>query len=335
MIRRAAILLILASLVPLVGAETEASLKLTKTISLPSVTGRFDHFAFDAAQDRLFVAATGNHSVEIVNVKTGARIGSLTGLGKPHGLAWVPDQNKLFVADGTLAALKIYAGTPLKIIASLPLSDDADDMVYDEQTGLLYVGHGGSSASVPGRIAVVNTRNNSIIDNLAASAHPEALDMDPDGKRIFANIADSSEIVVIDSTTHSIKATWKLSRAKDNVPIAFDREDHAVLVGCRTPARSVSLDDATGVEMSDLPSASGADDLFYEPLRHRAYLISGSGAIDVYEVAPDKSLKAVDSIKTGPGAKTGLFVLSLKSLFVAVPATSAAPAEIRMYSTAP
>ena len=84
-----------------------------------------------------------------------------------------------------------------------------------------------------------------------------------------------------------------------------------------------------------LVAAAGADDLFYEPVRHRAYLITGSGAVDVYEVAPDKSLKAVDSIKTGPGAKTGLLVLSLKSLFVAVPATSAQPAEIRMYSTTP
>jgi hypothetical protein len=62
-------------------------------------------------------------------------------------------------------------------------------------------------------------------------------------------------------------------------------------------------------------------------------LISGSGAVDVYQVAPDKSLKALDTIKTGPGAKTGLLVPSLKALFVAVPATSAEPAEIRMYAT--
>lgn len=73
--------------------------------------------------------------------------------------------------------------------------------------------------------------------------------------------------------------------------------------------------------------------MFYEAQRHRAYLISGSGAVDVYEVAPDKSLKAVDSIKTRQGAKTGLLVPSLRALFVAVPATSAEPAEIRMYST--
>ena len=115
----------------------------------------------------------------------------LTGLGKPHGLVWVADEGKLFVADGSLAALKVFTGSPLKEVASLALSDDADDMVYDSQTRLLYVGHGGSSAAVPGRIAIVNTRDNSMVGNLPVSAHPEALEIDPNGKRVVANIKDS------------------------------------------------------------------------------------------------------------------------------------------------
>jgi DNA-binding beta-propeller fold protein YncE len=296
------------------------------------VTGRFDHFAFDLATNRLFVAATGNHSVEIVNITDGEVTERITGLGKPHGLAWI--DGKLFIADGTLAALKIYSGSPLKLVASLPLSDDADDMVYDPSTKLLYVGHGGSSAAVPGRVAVVDAENNTLVASLPTSAHPEALEIDPEGKRIFANIADSSEIAVIDGATHTIAATWKLTRAKDNVPVAYDSDDHALLIGCRTPPRAVSLDSISGKEVSDLPSAAGADDLFYEPSSHRAYLISGSGNIDVYQVAPDKSLKPVGSIKTGPGAKTGLLVPSIHSLFVAVPAEGAATAQVRVYNTA-
>lgn len=335
MIRRSALFFYLAGLAFSVTAETRATLTLVRTITLPSVAGKFDHFAFDSIGNRLFIAATGNHSVEIVNVQTGKKVDSIGGLGKPHGLAWATDQGKLFVADGTLAALKVYAGSPLREVATLKLSDDADDMVYDPRNQMLYVGHGGRSATVPGRIAVVNTRDNSLVDNLPVSAHPEALEIDPDGKRIFANIADSSEIVVIDSASHSVISTWKLSRAKDNVPVAFDSDDHTLLVGCRSPARSVSVDAVTGAEVSDLPSAAGADDLFYEARTHRAYLISGSGAVDVYQVAHDKSLKALETIRTGPGAKTGLLVPLLNSLFVAVPATSAGPAEIRVYSTGP
>jgi len=315
------------------SAQSSALLTLSKTLALKSVTGKFDHFAFDPATDRLFVAATGNHSVEIVNIRDGEVTERITGLGKPHGLAWI--DGKLFVADGTLAALKIYSGSPLKLVASLPLSDDADDMVYDPSTKLLYVGHGGSNAAVPGQVAVVNAENNTLVSNLPTSAHPEALEIDREGKRIFANIADSGEIVVIDGTTHTIAATWKLTRAKDNVPVAYDADDRALLVGCRTPPRAVSLDTTTGKEISDLPSAAGADDLFYEPSSHRAYLVTGTGTIDVYQVAPDKSLKFLSSVKTGPGAKTGLLVPSIHSLFVAVPADGATSAQIRIYNTAP
>ena len=327
------VLLCSLGIVSAAAAQSSAPLTLAKTIALKSVAGRFDHFAFDPATNRLFVAATGNHSVEIVNITDGEVAERITGLGKPHGLAWI--DGKLFVADGTLAALKIYSGSPLKLVASLPLSDDADDMVYDPSTKLLYVGHGGSSAAVPGRVAVVNAENNTLVANLPTSAHPEALEIDLEGKRIFANIADSGEIAVINGTTHAITATWKLSRAKDNVPIAYDSDDHTLIIGCRTPPRAVSLDSTSGKEISDLPSAAGADDLFYEPSSHRAYLITGSGAIDVYKVAPDKSLKSLGSVKTGPGAKTGLLVPSIHSLFVAVPADAATSAQIRIYKTAP
>ena len=326
-------LVLLCSLGVASAAQSSAPLTLAKTIALKSVVGRFDHFAFDPATNRLFVAATGNHSVEIVNITDGEVTEHITGLGKPHGLAWI--DGKLFIADGTLAALKIYSGSPLKLVASLPLSDDADDMVYDPSTKLLYVGHGGSSAAVPGRVAVVNAESSTLVANLPTSAHPEALEIDPEGKRIFANIADSGEIGVIDGTTHTITATWKLARAKDNVPVAYDAEDHALIIGCRTPPRAVSLDAISGKEISDLPSAAGADDLFYEPSSHRAYLITGSGNIDVYQVGPDKSLKSLGSVKTGRGAKTGLLVPSIRALFIAVPADGATSAQIRIYKTAP
>jgi DNA-binding beta-propeller fold protein YncE len=332
--RNAFSLLLLIGAVLGAQAQTTPLLKLEKTVQLQSITGKFDHFAFDAAGNRLFIAATGNHSVEVLNLSAGKVTESITGLGKPHGLAWVADEGKLFVADGALAALKVYSGSPLKLVATLPLSEDTDDMVYDESTRLLYVGHGGSGSAAPGRIAVVNTVNNTLVANLPASAHPEALDIDPAGRRIFANIADSGEIVVIDAVTHSITATWKVSRAKDNVPVAYDADDHAVLLGCRTPGTVVSLDGISGKEVSDQPSASGADDFFYDPPSHRAYLVTGSGTVDVYQVMKDKTLKMLGAVKTKAGAKTGLLVPSLETLFVAAPAAGADPAEIQVYSTA-
>src|SRR5208337_4519382 len=120
--------------------------------------------------------------------------------------------------------------------------------------------------------------------NLSVATHPEALEIDPQNHRVFANIAESNEVTVVDTVTKTIAAHWKLTRAADNVPMAFDSEHHALYVACRTPGMVIALDTATGKEISSQPAAGGADDLFYDPALSRVYLISGAGEVDAYQV---------------------------------------------------
>jgi len=313
-------------------AQPAGPLTVLKTIPLPGVSGKFDHFAYDGSANRLFAAATGNHTVEVIDVPSGKVLQQIDGLGKPHGLAWVAENGRLFVADGTLAALKVYEGTPFKLIATLPLSDDADDMVYDGITKLLYVGHGGSAAAAPGRVAIVDTVRLVVIDNLPMEAHPEALEIDPVGHRIFVNVADAAKVAVIDGATHAVIARWPLDRAKDNVPLAFVPETHELLLGCRTPATALLLNANDGSEIDSKPSSAGADDLFYDAATHRAYVIAGSGAVDVLELSAGK-LKSIGKVETAPGAKTGLLVPALHELFVGMPSVASRPSQVRVFRT--
>jgi hypothetical protein len=55
--------------VALSHAQSNSPLRLEKTIPLPDVKGRIDHLAFDADNERLFVAALGNNTVEVIDVK--------------------------------------------------------------------------------------------------------------------------------------------------------------------------------------------------------------------------------------------------------------------------
>lgn len=306
---------------------------MRRTISLPAGTGKFDHFAIDLKANRLFIAATGNKSVEILDLKSGQVIESLTGLGKPHGLAWIPDTSRLYASDGDQADVKVFENVPLTLSTSIKLSPDADDMIFDAKTKLLYVGHGGGDASNPAAIAVIDTASQSLLANLRAEAHPEGLEIDKATDRIFVNIADAGEVMVIDGASHNPSAIWKLTRAKDNVPLAYDDEHQTLFVACRKPARLLILDGKTGKEIADLPSDAGADDLFYDAELHRIYLIAGSGAIDVYEIDSSKSVRAIGVTHTSAGAKTGLFVPSLHALYVGSPANGAKQAEILLYST--
>ena len=194
------------------NAQTGAPLTLSKTISLPGVIGGFDHFAIDLSGDVLFAAAKDNHTIEAVNLKTG----KLSKYYRAAEAAWPgvgSATHRLYVADGKLAQLKVYQGNPLKVSGALKLSDDADDMVYDEQNGMLYVGHGGSNAANPARIAIVNTKDFTLAANLDVSAHPEALDLDGQGQRVFANIAGAAQVAVIDTKTNAVVDAWTLKDA--------------------------------------------------------------------------------------------------------------------------
>jgi DNA-binding beta-propeller fold protein YncE len=313
--------------------EQAQTLQLSRTIALPGVSGKFDHFAIDNAGQRLFAAATGNHSVEVIDLKTDKIVQSIGGLGKPHGLAYVAATGGLYMADGTLAELRVYTGTPLTLQGKIKLSDDADDMVYDEASHLLFVGHGGSDAANPARVAVVDTTSFSLVKNLPVATHPEALEIDPQGKRVFANIADSNEVAVIGTAAQSVEASWKLTKAAGNVPAAFDRVHKLLYVACRKPATLLLLDGGTGKEIASLPTVEGADDMFYDADLNRVYVVGGGGEVHVYQADDARGIRAIGVVRTSAGAKTALFDPELHELFVGIPGMNGHDAGVRVYTT--
>jgi DNA-binding beta-propeller fold protein YncE len=315
------------------AAQTAGPLALQRTITLTGVKGRFDHFAIDEAGKRLFAAATGNGSVEVVDLTTGKISESIPGLGKPHGLAWIAETGRLFVADGGKGELDVFSGSPFHLVRKIRLSEDADDMVYDGAGKMLYVGSGGTNSANPSAITAIDADSLAVVATLPTAAHPEALELDAENDRIFANISDTGEVLVIDGHSHTIIGKWALADATGNTPMAYDSEDGLLLVGCRKPAKLHLLNAKTGAVTDSADSTPGADDLFYEPSIRRAYLITGAGSVDTYAVSADGKLRPLPATATIAGAKTGLLVPSQKTLYVGIPGASGS-SEIRVYSTA-
>jgi len=84
-------------------------------IALPKVEGRIDHLAYDSARARLFVAALGNNSVEVVDTATGSFITSIPGFHEPQGLAVVTDLNAIAVANGDSGTLQLVDGETYRV----------------------------------------------------------------------------------------------------------------------------------------------------------------------------------------------------------------------------
>src|SRR5437868_3498490 len=92
------------------GAAEPLSLKLTETIPLPGVKGRFDHLAIDVKGHRLFVAALGNNTLEILDIVEGKSIKSIAGLHKPTGVLYLPEPNHIAIANGDDGTFKLFNG---------------------------------------------------------------------------------------------------------------------------------------------------------------------------------------------------------------------------------
>lgn len=64
------------------------------------VYSRIDHRDIDPRQRRLYVAARGNNSVEVIDVQTGIRVKSIQGLDAPQGVLVVLERKKCFITNG-------------------------------------------------------------------------------------------------------------------------------------------------------------------------------------------------------------------------------------------
>jgi len=121
----------LLALSGLVFGQEPSVLSLKSQIPLPNVNGRIDHMSVDVKGRRLFVAAVENHTLEVIDLKSGQRVHTIAELAEPQGVFYDASTNRVFVACGTDGATKIFDGTTFQVLATVKFPDDADNIRYD------------------------------------------------------------------------------------------------------------------------------------------------------------------------------------------------------------
>lgn len=328
--------------------EPRGLLKLVKTIPLPGVTGRIDHLAYDIGSSRLFVAALGNNTVEIVDLAGGKVIGQIKDIPEPQGILFLPQTQQLVVSSAAEGSIRFYDGKSLQLLKTINLGKDADNIRADPAfVDRVYVGYG------DGAIAAIDAKNMAVLGETKLKAHPEAFALE-DGPRVFVNLPAAQAVAVFDRRLKDEVQQWPLTDAQENYPMVLHAETGRLFIGCRKPGKLLVLDIESGTVVASAPLAGDVDDVFFDHRLHRVYAACGEGYLDVFAAelprlpvsqphgfvsakpasrpAPkDYRLERIAHLPTAPGARTGLFVPSAYAFYLAVPHKGQQEAEIRVY----
>jgi YVTN family beta-propeller protein len=320
-----AVVMLLAGVgVGLSQAPSPSPLRLEKTIPLPGVKGRIDHLAFDRDDQRLFVAALGNNTVEIVDLNSGKVVHTISGLEEPQGVLYEPERKRLWIANGGDGTVRIFDALSFQPLRSIKLGDDADNIRRDAATGRIFVGYG------KGGIAVFDPDGNKAGD-IKVDAHPESFQLEKNGGQMFVNLPGSQKVAVIDRSKSAVVTSWTTDDAQSNFPMALDEAGGRLFLVCRKPAVLLVLDTGSGAVVAKLPTVGDSDDVFYDQKYKRIYVSGGEGAIAVYQQNDADHYGEMARLEAVKGARTSLFVPELNRLFLAVRQVGENAAVIRVY----
>jgi DNA-binding beta-propeller fold protein YncE len=247
---------------------------LTNRVPLPGVIGRLDHFAIDNKHRRVIVAGLGNNTVEVVGGFALKDIHSIPGQDGPQGVLYVPEIDKLVVANEG-GKLNIYEGDQYEFVKALDF-DGADNLRYDPVGKLIYVSYAEG-------IGVIDAKTLERLPTVYKfPVQPESYQLEKNGTRIFVNLPIANSVAVLDRKTGERLATWKVTDARTNFAMLLDEADHRLFSVFRNPSTIMVFDTESGKVVAKLPYVVDVDDIWYEPTTKRINLSGGEGFVDVF-----------------------------------------------------
>lgn len=281
--------------------------------------GGWDYLAVDAEARRLYVAhAT---TVVVIDVDANTVVGEISPAPGVHGIALAPELGRGFVSNGRAHTASIVDLQSLNITGTVKTGENPDCILYEPGRQEVYTFNGsGHSATV------FDARSGDVRATIALPGKPEFAVVDDQAGRIYNNIEDTNEIVVIDTATHAVVARWPIAPGEEATGLAIDRQHHRLFVSAGN-AMLLAMDSTSGKVLSTLTIGDGADAANYDPGTGLVFASSSDGTLTVAKADDAGRLARVQTLKTPARSRTMAVDPKTHRLYVGA-ARFAAPAPV-------
>ena len=258
-------------------------------------SGGWDYIAVHG--DNVYVSH-GTH-VNILNKKTGDSVAVINNTIGVHGIAFVSSLNKGYTSNGRLNNVYVFDLKTFAVTDSVATGQNPDAIFYDDYCKRIITCNGRSKD-----LTFINPATNKVTNTITVGGKPETAVSDGAGK-IFVNIEDKNEIVVIDSKTFTVINHWSLLPGEAPTGLAIDVKTKRLFAACGDNNLLVVVNAENGKIISELPIGKGCDGAAFDNGLKNIYTSNGSdGTMTViHEDAADK-YSITETVPTKKTART-------------------------------
>jgi DNA-binding beta-propeller fold protein YncE len=278
--------------------------------------GRWDLLAVDAPRHHLFLSRSDH--VDIVDTRTGARIGALAGTDGVHGIAIAPALMRGYASNGHGDSVTEFDLARFARIRDIAVSGHSPDaLLFDAHSGRLFVFNAHSNNA-----SVIDPVSGKEIATLDFDGNPELPAADGRG-HIFVNIEDKGQLVRIDAVAMKVLDTWQLPGCEEPTGLALDIDHARLFSACHNGTMAIT-DANDGHPVAQVAIGEGPDGAEFDALRQLVFIPAGkSGSLTiVHEDDPDH-YRVMQTLPTQTSART--IVLDPQSHRLYLPAARFAP----------
>ena len=286
---------LLAFLWAVSNAHAVTTYSLVKEIPIGG-EGGWDYLSIDEGARRLYVShAT---KVVVVDIDKDEVVGEIQDTPGIHGLAVAPDLGRGFTSNGKENKISVVDLKTLKTLSKSDAGANPDAIIYEPGQKEVYAFNGrGSSATV------LKAESGEVVATIPLAGKPEFAAADPKAGEVFCNLEDKSEIVVIDTKTHKVTATWPVAPGEEPSGMAIDPEHHRLFIGCGNK-QMLMIDSSTGKVVGSVAIGDRVDANAFDPETHLAFASCGDGTTTIASDEDPGKLTLVQTLTTEKSART-------------------------------
>ena len=271
--------------------------------------GGWHGLAIDESAHRLYLAH--ENRIEVVDTEDGGVVGAITNTPGVHDICLAPQFRCGFASNTREDKMTIFNLRTLR--TSKAKTGKGPEAVLISGGDLLVF-----NAAAPS-VSFYEVDDADFVGTMPLPGRPGSAAGDWKARRVYCAIQDKAEVAVIDGERHKLLGQWPVAPGEAPSGIAIDTEQHRLFVGCANKLL-LMVNSTNGSVLNTIPIGADSDTVVFEPSTGLVFVAGGEGVITIaHEDAPDK-LSLVQTLPTGPGART--IALDTKTHRVYVPVAS-------------